>query len=111
MVLSNITVNPSAIQTLLSLKIRLDGDHPVASRAATSPTPTSSSSAPSRDAVAIALLMDAFVDAAVIPGEPKQERKRKGDLHFLASVFANITVVRSLVAFIICDLVILHRHQ
>ncbi|KAF8605988.1 DUF383-domain-containing protein [Ceratobasidium sp. AG-I] len=91
MVLSNITVNPNAIQTLLSLNIRLDGDHPVASRSATSPVPTSSSG-PSREAGAIALLMDAFVDAAVIPGEPKQERKRKADLHFLASVFANITV-------------------
>ena len=103
MVLSNVTVNPSAIQTLLSLKIRLDGDHPVASRSATAPAPSSSSSGPSREAGAIALLIDAFVDAAVMPGEPKHERKRKGDLHFLASVFANVTVVSPLVTLMISD--------
>jgi hypothetical protein len=94
MVLSNVTVNPNAIQTLLSLKILMEGNHPVASRAATAPVLPSDPTAVSRQEDAITLLVDAFTDAATIPGGAKQDSKRKGDLHFLASVFANITVVR-----------------
>ncbi|KAL5633166.1 hypothetical protein ACGC1H_003605 [Rhizoctonia solani] len=93
MVLSNMTVNPNIIQTLLSLKIQLENDHPVASRASTAPTPTSTGPTQTREESAILLLVDAFVGAATVPGESKEKRKRKGDLHFLASVFANITVV------------------
>ncbi|KAH7335202.1 hypothetical protein B0J17DRAFT_600898 [Rhizoctonia solani] len=93
MVLSNMTVNPNVIQTLLSLKIRLENDHPIASRASTAPVPTSTGPTQIREESAIFLLIDAFVDAATVPGESKAERKRKGDLHFLASVFANVTVV------------------
>lgn len=95
MVLSNVTVNSNAIQTLLALRIQLDNGHPVASRAATAPTQPSTTTTPvqSREESAIVLLVDAFVDAAVVPGNSKEDRKRKGDLHFLASVFANITVV------------------
>ncbi|EUC59763.1 cytoplasm protein, putative [Rhizoctonia solani AG-3 Rhs1AP] len=93
MVLSNMTVNPNVIQTLLSLKIQLENDHPVASRASTAPAPNSTGVTQTREESAVLLLVDAFVDAATLPGESKEERKRKGDLHFLASVFANITVV------------------
>ena len=40
------------------------------------------------------LLVDAFVQGAVVDENQKlDERKRKGELHFLASVFANITTV------------------
>ena len=40
------------------------------------------------------LLVDAFVQGALIDENQKlNERKRKGELHFLASVFANITTV------------------
>ncbi|CAE7216892.1 unnamed protein product [Rhizoctonia solani] len=92
MVLSNMTVNPNVIQTLLSLKIQLENDHPVASRASTAPVPTPTGPIRTREENAIFLLVDAFVDAAAVPGESKEGRKRKGDLHFLASVFANITV-------------------
>ncbi|CAE6508764.1 unnamed protein product [Rhizoctonia solani] len=92
MVLSNMTVNPNVIQTLLSLKIQLENDYPVASRASTAPVPTSIGQTQAREESAILLLVDAFVDAATIPGESKEQRKRKGDLHFLASVFANVTV-------------------
>jgi hypothetical protein len=92
MVLSNMTVNPNVIQTLLSLKIQLENDHPVASRASTAPVPPSTGSTKTREESAIILLVDAFVDAATVPGESK-EKHRKGDLHFLASVFANVTVV------------------
>lgn len=92
MVLSNVTVNPNAIQNLLALRIQLDNDHPVASRAATAPAPPSTTPVESREESATVLLVDAFVEAAVVPGESGGDRKRKGDLHFLASVFANITV-------------------
>ncbi|KAG8691602.1 hypothetical protein FRC11_015039 [Ceratobasidium sp. 423] len=92
MVLSNMTVNPNVIQTLLSLRIQLENDHPVASRASTAPVPTPTEPTQTREESAILLLVDAFVDAATVPGESKEQRKRKGDLHFLASVFANITV-------------------
>ncbi|QRV74194.1 FAM203 family protein [Ceratobasidium sp. AG-Ba] len=92
MTLSNITVNPTAIQTILSLKIRLEGDHPIASRSATAPGPPSDPMAIAREEDAIPLLVDAFIDAASVPGEGKGQKKRKGDLHFLASVFANVTV-------------------
>ncbi|CAE6349961.1 unnamed protein product [Rhizoctonia solani] len=92
MVLSNMTVNHNVIQTLLSLKIQLENGHPVASRASTAPVPSSTGSVQTREESAIILLVDAFVDAATVPGESKEEKKRKGDLHFLASVFANITV-------------------
>jgi len=40
------------------------------------------------------LLVDAFVEGALVDENQKlDERKRKGQLHFLASVFANITTV------------------
>ena len=40
------------------------------------------------------LLVDAFVQSALVDEDQKlDERKRKGQLHFLASVFANITMV------------------
>ncbi|CAE6402487.1 unnamed protein product [Rhizoctonia solani] len=71
--------------------ILLENDHPVASRASTAPVPPSTGSTRTREESAIILLVDAFVDAATVPGESK-EKHRKGDLHFLASVFANVTV-------------------
>ncbi|ELU43534.1 cytoplasmic protein [Rhizoctonia solani AG-1 IA] len=88
MVLSNMTVNPNVIQTLLSLKIQLENGHPIASRSSTAPVAPSTGSTQIREESAILLLVDAFVDAATVPGGSKEERKRKGDLHFLASVFA-----------------------
>jgi hypothetical protein len=41
--------------------------------------------------LAIPLLVDAFVQAARIRADGGPERPRKGDLHFLASVFANLS--------------------
>lgn len=93
MVLSNMTVNPNVIQALLVLKIQLENDYPVASRSATAPTPPSVTPIQTREESAVLLLVDSFVEAAAAPGDSKEDRKRKGDLHFLASVFANITVV------------------
>ncbi|CAE6447257.1 unnamed protein product [Rhizoctonia solani] len=80
MVLSNMTVNPNVIQTLLSLKIQLENDHPIASRASTAPVPTSTGPTQTREESAILLLVDAFVDAATVPGESNEGRKRKGIL-------------------------------
>jgi len=41
---------------------------------------------------ALPLLIDAFVDGAQM-AEDLSKRTRKAELHFLASVFANMTVV------------------
>lgn len=43
--------------------------------------------------LALPLLVQAFAQAAQTDETPEQ-RFRKGNLHFLASVFANVTMVR-----------------
>ena len=47
---------------------------------------------------ALPLLVEAFVDATKqVPGEGgKMEKTRKADLHFLASVFANLSAVSAI---------------
>jgi hypothetical protein len=68
-----------------------DAFYPVQSRSGTSPLPPPGDS---RDVLAMPLLVDAFVQGALVDENQKlDERKRKGELHFLASVFANITTV------------------
>src|SRR5271154_5929233 len=42
---------------------------------------------------ALPLLLDAFSQYTRDPSETDQSKHRKGDLHFLASVFANLTTV------------------
>jgi hypothetical protein len=65
--------------------------YPVQSRSGTSPLPPPGDS---QEILAIPLLVDAFVQGALIDEDQRlDERKRKGQLHFLASVFANITTV------------------
>ena len=65
--------------------------YPVQSRSGTSPLPPPGDS---QEVFAMPLLVDAFVQGALIDENQKlSERKRKGELHFLASVFANITTV------------------
>lgn len=44
--------------------------------------------------LALPLLVDAFVQGAQVdPSADMTTRKRKGELHFLSSVFANLSVV------------------
>lgn len=99
MLLSNITANPGAAAALIKLEIdiiRLEsgaGIYPVQSRCATSPPPAKLPSDPPTKFRALSLLVDAFAGSATLSPE---ESERKGQLHFLASVFGNITGVRQI---------------
>ncbi|EJU00654.1 hypothetical protein DACRYDRAFT_108723 [Dacryopinax primogenitus] len=42
---------------------------------------------------ALPLLLDAFIDGAHVQVAGETQEKRKGDLHFLSSVFANISAI------------------
>lgn len=98
MLLSNLSVSASVTSTLISMKIPIIPDrkdpelfYPVQSRSGTSPLPPPGDS---QDVLAMPLLVDAFVQGAIVDeNQNLDERKRKGELHFLASVFANITTV------------------
>ena len=98
MLLSNLSVSATVTSALVSMKISIiidrtdpDAFYPVQSRSGTSPSPPSGDP---RDVLAMPLLVDAFVQSALIDeNQTLDERKRKGELHFLASIFANITTV------------------
>jgi hypothetical protein len=51
---------------------------------------------------ALPLLLEAFVQGASLDSNPNSERIRKGELHFLSSVFANISAVSDYGVFISC---------
>ncbi|KAI0357988.1 DUF383-domain-containing protein [Trametes cingulata] len=99
MLLSNLSAASSVCTALLSLKISLLPDpnsplkwFPVDSRCGTCPAPVPYPKEEPKEALALPLLIDAFVKAA--PGVEKvdpEKRTHKGDLHFLASVFANLS--------------------
>ena len=98
MLLSNLSTSASVISILLSMKIPIITDrkdsrvfYPTKSRSGTSPFPPSGDS---RDISAMPLLVDAFVRSALVDETQKLgEINRKGELHFLANVFANVTAV------------------
>ena len=98
MLLSNLSVSASVTSALVSMKISIipnrkdpDAFYPVQSRSGTSPLPPPGDP---QEVLAMPLLVDAFVQSALVDENQKlDERKRKGELHFLASVFANITMV------------------
>ncbi|KAI0630607.1 DUF383-domain-containing protein [Trametes polyzona] len=99
MLLSNLTAASSACTALLSLKISLLPDpsspikwFPVDSRCGTCPAPVPYPSGEPKEVLALPLLIDAFVRAApAVEVTDLSKRTHKGDLHFLASVFANLT--------------------
>lgn len=102
MMLSNLTYSHAVCSTLLSLKIKVIPDsknpgafYPTQSRAASCAAPVPYPSGEEVEVRAMPLLVEAFVDATkTIAGEDgKTEKTRKGDLHFLASVFANLSAV------------------
>jgi hypothetical protein len=69
-----------------------DAYHPTQSRSGTCP-PTPAGDA--REFSAVALLVDAFAQGALVDeAQDIEKRKRRGQLHFLASVFANLSTVR-----------------
>lgn len=101
MLLSNLTASSAACSSLLSLKISVipdsrlpNGVYAVDSRSASCPAPVPYPTGESIQVPALPLLVDAFVQGATI-GDIKDlsKRRRKGELHFLANVFANLTVV------------------
>ena len=64
------------------------------SRSGSCPAPVPYPSEQPRDTLSLPLLIDAFVQGASIDKSlDASKRARKGDLHFLSSVFANISTV------------------
>ncbi|KAF8579914.1 DUF383-domain-containing protein [Ramaria rubella] len=99
MLLSNLTAHHSSCANLLSMKIPVILDlslnyryYPTQSRSGTSPAPSLSAN-DVLDIAALPLLVDAFAHSAKTgQGYNHQSLGRKGELHFLSSVFANISV-------------------
>lgn len=98
MLLSNITAQPGVCKSLLDLKVDIiakDGEamkdfYPVQSRCVTSPPPTPYPEGPTRQERALPLLVEVFATSGTTDGGKSE---RKGKLHFLASVFANISTL------------------
>ncbi|TDL23760.1 DUF383-domain-containing protein [Rickenella mellea] len=99
MVLSNLTKQPSVCNALLNLKVPIM-PHPSAaatfypplSRSGTSPTPAPYPTTNVQESSVLPLLIHAFAEGG--KSDPLQNTgtsPRKGDLHFLSSVIANIT--------------------
>ncbi|GJJ11446.1 hypothetical protein Clacol_005679 [Clathrus columnatus] len=100
MLLSNLTSQQSVCSTLLSLKIPIIidqslsyGFYPTQSRSGTSETPSLLTSG-IKEVVALPLLLDAFSTSAKVEGSGSTASlsTRKGELHFLSSVFANLSL-------------------
>ncbi|KAG8978702.1 hypothetical protein FRC05_009975 [Tulasnella sp. 425] len=96
MILSNLTAHPAPCSTILDMKIAVIADssipggfYPTNSRCATSPTPPLPPQTSTQEVPALPLLLDAFVQGA--SEDPNASTKRKAPLHFLASVFANLS--------------------
>ncbi|OJA21188.1 hypothetical protein AZE42_01362 [Rhizopogon vesiculosus] len=100
MLLSNLSATSSPCAALLTLKIPIIPTPsapslflPTESRSGTCSAPVPYPSGEPQDILALPLLIDAFVQGASIdPSQDRTARKRKGELHFLASVFANISI-------------------
>ncbi|KAJ7147621.1 hypothetical protein C8R43DRAFT_526799 [Mycena crocata] len=96
MLLSNLTASSAACATMLTLNIDIipeptfpNSFYPTQSRCATSVAPVPYPTGESRTVSALPMLVDAFVQGAET-GDT-ETRIRKGNMHFLASVFANLT--------------------
>lgn len=99
MLLSNLTASSLACSTLLSLKVTVipdarlsKGVYPTDSRSGSCAAPVPYPQAKTQEVLALPLLIDAFVEGAQIVDD-LSERTRKATLHFLASVFANLSMV------------------
>ncbi|KAH9000197.1 DUF383-domain-containing protein [Lactarius akahatsu] len=99
MLLSNLTASPRSSTALLDLRIAVllipssaGSFYPTQSRAGSCAPPVPYPAGDEIYVPALSLLVDAFVQGASIdPSVPLDERPRKSQLHFLASVFANLT--------------------
>jgi hypothetical protein len=93
MILSNITAYTTPCLELLKLEVEVTpmddkgGYYPPQSRSVTAPPPSPYPSTSSKSVPALPLLVDAFATAST------EGSKRKGQLHFLGSVFANLSIV------------------
>ena len=102
MLLSNLTASSAACSTLLSIKVSVIPDsrlsnslYTIYSRCGSCPAPVPYPTGETREILALPLLVDAFVQGSqVVESGDLSKRTRKAELHFLASVFANLTVVR-----------------
>ena len=102
MLLSNLTASSVACSTLLSIKVLVIPDSRLSnflyttdSRCGSCPAPVPYPVGESKEVLALPLLVDAFVQGSqVVESGDLSKRTRKAELHFLASVFANLTVVR-----------------
>jgi hypothetical protein len=102
MLLSNLTASSAACSTLLSIKVSVIPDSRLSnslyttdSRCGSCPAPVPYPTGESKKLQALPLLVDAFVQGSqVVESGDLSKRSRKAELHFLASVFANLTVVR-----------------
>jgi hypothetical protein len=100
MLLSNLTSASAACSTLLDLKVPVI-PNPTRPKAYYTPQSRSGTCGPltpyppgePRELPALPLLVDAFVQGAMVQAAGDKAAQRKGQLHFLASVFANLTVV------------------
>lgn len=111
MLLSNLTSSSSACAALLSLQIQVVpltsttspiSYHPIQSRSGTCSVPVPCPSIDPQQVHALPLLVEAFVQGASPDSNPKSERIRKGNLHFLSSVFGNISAVSDYGVFVSC---------
>jgi hypothetical protein len=100
MLLSNLTASSSACLAVISLKVPVISNtssstllYPTQSRSGTCVPPVPYPSGESHDILALPLLVDAFVQGANVDAAGESRQVRKGDLHFLSSVFANLSVV------------------
>ncbi|TFK39500.1 hypothetical protein BDQ12DRAFT_698154 [Crucibulum laeve] len=98
MLLSNLTASSVACNHLLSMKVsaipderQANGLYTTESRSGSCTVPVPYPSGEAQELLALPLLIDAFVKGAQLD-EDLSKRTRKGELHFLASVFANITI-------------------
>ncbi|GLB43293.1 putative protein with domain of unknown function (DUF383) [Lyophyllum shimeji] len=97
MLLSNLTSSSAACSAVLSLKVPIIPDpslpgqyYATQSRCGTSPAPDPYPTGEAREVLALPLLLNAFATVQAATEDPSK-RIRKGELHFLASVFANLT--------------------
>ncbi|KAF8623119.1 hypothetical protein AX17_007553 [Amanita inopinata Kibby_2008] len=95
--LSNLSSSSITCASIASMKIEVIPESslasqcfPTLSRCGSCPAPVPHPSGEPREVPALSLLMDAFVQGAQIE-EDLAKRVRKGHLHFLASVFANLS--------------------
>ncbi|KAK0203110.1 hypothetical protein DFS33DRAFT_1374967 [Desarmillaria ectypa] len=98
MLLSNLTASSGACSMIISMNVNVILDpkvknsfYPTQSRSGSCPAPVPYPSGKTSDVLALPLLLDAFVQGAQLKQtDDPSKHLRKSELHFLASVFANI---------------------